>query len=66
MPTNKVITIHQSFAEMECDRSRHAASLDPVEGLRQTVELILRAYGTGRDELKLRFQKNKITFTTAL
>lgn len=65
MPTNKVIKIYQSFAEMEVAHSQYAASFDSVEGLRQTVELILRAYGTNRDELKTRFRKNKITVTTA-
>ncbi len=63
MPTNKDIKIYQSFEEMESDRSRHAASMDPVQGLRETVELILRAYGTSRAELKKRPRPTRITIT---
>ena len=63
MPTNKIITIHQSFEEMESARYRHAASVDPVQVLRDTVELILRVYGTTREELKKRPRPTQITFT---
>jgi hypothetical protein len=63
MSPNRNITIHHSFEEMEVARSRDAASVDPVIGLRQTVELILRVYGTNRNELKSRFEKNMIIIT---
>ncbi len=64
MSTNRDIKIYLSFEEMEADRLRQAASLNPEEGLRQTVELILRVYGITREDLSKRFLKNKITFTT--
>ncbi len=63
MPTNKIITIHQSYEEMESARYRHAASVDPVQGLRETMELILRVYGTSREELKKRPRPTRITIT---
>lgn len=63
MRTNKVITIHQSLEDMESDRSRYAAAVDPVQGLRETVELILRAYGTTREELNKRGRPAQITIT---
>jgi len=63
MSPNRDITIHHSFEEMETAQARDAASLDPVEGLRQTVELILRVYSTNREELKKRVRANRITIT---
>ena len=57
------LKVFQSHEAMENDRLKVAAEMDPVEGLAQTIELILRAYGTSREELSLRKRTKKITFT---
>lgn len=62
-PRNKDIKIYQTLEEMESDRYRHAASVDPLQGLRETVELILRAYGATREELNKRPRPTQITIT---
>ena len=48
---------------MEAAGYRHAASVDPVQGIRNTVELILRVYGTSREELEKRGRPTQITIT---
>lgn len=58
----KSITIFSTHEEMDDAHYREAAAIDPVEGLRMTVELILRAYGTSREELRHRPGQKKITF----
>lgn len=63
MPTDKMLTIHQSFEEMESARYRYAASIDPVQGLRETVDLIVRVYGTSREELNSRPRPCRVTIT---
>ena len=63
--SHKQIHIHTSVEEMDANRLRHAAALDPVEGLRQTVELILRVYGVTREDLRKRGPFKKITITRA-
>lgn len=58
---DKNIISYSSLEEMETDHYREMARMDPVEGLRSTVELILRAYGTSREALLLRPRDNVIT-----
>lgn len=62
---NKVLTIYPTFEKMEEARILRAAACDPVKGLAETVELILRVYGTSREALKNRFKKNTITIFRA-
>lgn len=58
---NTAIIVYPTFEDMDEARTRRAASCDPVKGLAETVELILRVYGVSRQDLKKRFQKNTIT-----
>jgi hypothetical protein len=63
VPEKKVITIYQSFEDMDTVRSQYAAAIDPVEGLRRTVELILRTYGTTKADLNKQHRNVKLTIT---
>lgn len=45
---------------MENDRLRESAEMDPMEGIAQTTELILRVYGLTRQELAQRPWPSKI------
>jgi len=53
--------IFSSIEDMEVERYRNAALQDRVEGLRKTVELILRVYGVSRETLLQRPKARTIT-----
>ena len=57
------LKIFRSHEEMENDRLRVAAEMDPMEGIAQTTELILRVYGLTREALFQRHWPDKITIT---
>lgn len=52
--------IYNSFEQMEEAEHRKAAEKDPVSGLQETVELILRVYDVSRDDLNQRKSNNRI------
>ena len=58
---NKALKIFSSIEAMEAEHFRNATVQDRLEGLRQTVELILRVYGTSREELRQRPKAKTIT-----
>ena len=55
------LKVFHSHEEMENDRLRISAEMDPMEGIAQTTELILRVYGLTREELSQKPWSNKIT-----
>ena len=57
------LKVFHSHEEMENDRLRVAAEMDPMEGIAQTTELILRVYGLTREQLSQRLWPDKITIT---
>ena len=58
---NPELRIFHSFAEAEQADLEATLKMDPIERVRQTVELILRAYGFTREELLKRKPSSKIT-----
>lgn len=56
-----VLKVYHSFEEMNEGDAEYAASIDPIEGLRNTLDLILNAYGVSREKLKLRIYPDKLT-----
>ena len=57
----KKIRIFHSFAEAKQADLEETLKMDPIERVRQTVELIIRAYGFTREELLTRKPSSKIT-----
>ena len=57
----KELRIFHSFEEVSKAESETIALQNPVQRLRNTVELILRAYGFTRESLKDRKPKNNLT-----
>ncbi len=55
------VKIFQSYEEMNHSDIEEMASIPPEERIRNTVNLILRAYGVTREELNLRKNKTKVT-----
>jgi hypothetical protein len=55
------LKVYHSFEEMNEGDAEYAASIHPIEGLRNTIELILLAYGVTREELETRVYSDKIT-----
>ena len=54
------LRIYKSFEEAAEAEARAAAMKPPMEGLRDTVELILRVYGVTREQLIKRRNKMHI------
>ncbi|MDZ4752459.1 MAG: hypothetical protein SGI87_12645 [Flavobacteriales bacterium] len=59
--SNIGLYIFQSNEEAETYFTNQIIRQDPVDRLRETVELILRVYGFNREELNQRIQNNSIT-----
>ncbi|HMG14558.1 MAG TPA: hypothetical protein VK590_03860 [Saprospiraceae bacterium] len=57
------VKIFSSFEEAELSEIQAILKQDPIERLRETVELILRVYGVSREELKTWPPFKRITFT---
>ena len=57
---NNQLHIYNSIEQMEEAAHRKAAEKDPVSGLQETVELILRVYGVTREDLNQRKGNNRI------
>lgn len=57
------LKVFHSHEEMENDRLRVSAEMDPMEGIAQTTELILQVYGITREELSQRSWPGKFTIT---
>lgn len=58
---NKTVTIYNDIDHLEAVRTHAAASIDPVEGFRNTIDLILRIHGTSRDALRHAQGSKKLT-----
>jgi hypothetical protein len=58
---DSLLKVYHSFEEMNAGDAEYAASIDPIEGLQNTIELILLAYGVTREELGNRIYSDKIT-----
>jgi len=56
------LKVFRSHEEMEIDRLKHIAEMDPIECLAYATDLILRAYGVSRQDLLQRTESGKITF----
>mgnify|MGYP001257705167 CR=1 FL=1 len=54
------IKIYNSYDQMEELQLKQALRKDPLTGLRETVELILRVYGVTREDLNKRTRENRI------
>ncbi len=57
---NKRIRIYKSFDEQAEAEAATVAQQPPLERIRETVELILRAYNVTREELNSRKKSNHI------
>ncbi len=57
---NNQLHIYTSIEQMEEAEHRKDAEKDPVSGLQETVELILRVYGVTREDLHQRKSNNRI------
>lgn len=55
------LTVYDSLEEMNADDYRLAADLNPVEGLRMTLQLILAAYGLKEEDLQNKIYSDSIT-----
>lgn len=56
----KEVRIFHSFEEAEAYDLKQMAMKDPIQNIIDTVDLILRVYGTSREELINRIPDNKI------
>lgn len=57
------VRIYHSFEEAERADLQYAADQNPIERLRETVELILRVYGVTREMLLKQKPNNRVTIT---
>jgi hypothetical protein len=57
----KTVHIYSNFEEAEAAQIKKVACQSPEERIKETVELILRAYGVTREELKDRKTNNTVT-----
>jgi hypothetical protein len=57
------LKVFRTIEEMDKDRRKLAAELDPMKGLAQTTELILQVYDVTREELSQRKWSDKIIVT---
>jgi hypothetical protein len=47
-------TVHSTFKEMSIDDTPKAESIDSIEGIRQTIQLILKAYNLSEEDINNR------------
>lgn len=59
----KHIGIYKSFGEASRKEVQKTLEQPPVERIRETVGLILRVYGTTREELNLSPKTNVVNFS---
>jgi len=59
----KEVRFFHSFEEQAAAEAEDAANRTPIERIRDTVQLILRAYGVTQEELNMRTRSNKIKIT---
>lgn len=45
MSSKKYIQVHPSLSQMEKEQAKYIAAQNPVERIKETVQLILRVYG---------------------
>ena len=60
---DKKVRIFHSFEEQAAAEAQDAANRTPIERIRDTVQLILRAYGVTQEMLNKRERSLKITIT---
>ncbi len=59
--TKNKLQFFNSFEEASQSEAKYIISQSPIERLRQTIELILRAYNVTRQNLRERKSSNRIT-----
>lgn len=62
MTTSKKIIIHPAVQDLESSKLEAMALIDPIDGVKHTIELTLRAYNLTRQDIHLQFRKS-ITIT---
>jgi hypothetical protein len=60
METRIVLLFFNSFEEENEYTARKSAEKDPIEGIKDTVNLILRIYGFTQESLRARKSSNEI------